>query len=192
MSNKISLAIGVAAFLIGLGSPSFSLAALVVDLPSVVGVYEEAILEGRLSIPGTAGAPSARFVVSGSIVPGTVSYCYEPEVVHPRGSEVHLYVYVEAPTRILWSVANVLIDPIEGTFLAEGPIYNTEEFPIQLLALYGEFEFEVYVGYDPTSIPVCEILPIPATVTIESAQIVSDEAVFTEKQSWGTIKSLFR
>ena len=62
---------------------------------------------------------------------------------------------------------------------------------IDLELLVGDFEYEFYVGNNPFISNGC-LIGSSATLTIESAGIVSEGGVSIEKADLGSIKALFR
>ena len=190
MSNKWSTALWVIGALSVLGAPGLSQAELVIDLPEIAGLYEDAVVSGEIVIPGTVGYPDISLVVSGSLTPGTYSRCSEPDVLHVEGSEVHLFIYLGGT---LWTIASVYTGEVDGPFVAEGVFVSTHELPFPLSALSGEFEYEAYIGWSPLGpLVVCYIPRVAPVINIESVQIVSEEAVSSVRSNWGAVKALFR
>lgn len=192
MCFRKSIALTATAFMVAAGLASAGYAELAIELPGTAGVYTEDLVVGQVELPGVEGSPDAMLRVSGSIESGSVFYCYDPGVEHPYGTEMHVFLYLGVTEGLLWSIADLTVDPVEGQFTAEGDFRGASESFAPILGLAGAFGFEFYVGYDPRVGPSLCITQFPGTVTIETVEIFSAGAVPVEESSWGGVKSLFK
>ncbi|MDP2324610.1 MAG: hypothetical protein Q8N51_11335 [Gammaproteobacteria bacterium] len=163
---------------------SASYAQVDMPLPGVAGTYETASLSGWLGVPRVTNPQNIRLVVAGTQIPGAILTSWGD--AWDTGIEVHFMLRLGGSLE--WLAFHGWLPPIDGDIVAELPC------DLRLPGGWapGPSEFIMHLGHDPNFSPVSWWYYPRPVVTIVTARLVADQAVPSESQAWGTVKSLFR